>query len=389
MENKPLSGLRVLDLSEFVSGAYCTKLLASFGAEVIKTEETAGGDFSRRFGPYPNDMPDREKSGLFLYLNTNKKSITINRETKTGTDILNQLATRADIVVANRSSAVPDHQSLRELDQELIICSITYFGPTGEYRDYGEWDIVGQALGGIMNLTGLPELEPLKVAGPQAEYQAGINSAISIMGALHHRDETGRGDLIEVSVMECLASILEGVLLSYEYDSTLRVRDGGRHPAVYPSTILPCKDGYVHVDSSGDWDTFSRFTGITALGKFQPDQLREHADEIDRLLADWLSGYTREEIFHLAQEWRLPFAQVMRLDELPDDRQMTSREFFVDNLHPEAGVFACPGAPFRMSEYQPQTARAPLLGEHNREIYCDLLGYTVEDLVRLRGMDII
>ncbi|MFO8010356.1 MAG: CoA transferase [Dehalococcoidia bacterium] len=389
MENKPLSGLRVLDLSEFVSGPYCTKLLASFGAEVIKTEEIAGGDVSRRFGPYPNDLPDREKSGLFLYLNTNKKSITINRQTKAGNDILNQLAARADIVVANRSPGVPHHQFLLELNPELIICSISYFGHTGPYREYKGCGIVAQAIGGIMRLTGLPESAPLKIAGPQAEYQAGINSAISIMGALLYRDETGRGDLIEISVLECLASILEGALLSYEYDSTLTVRDGGRHPTIYPSTILPCKEGYVHVDSSGDWDTFTRFTGIPEFGKLEPDQLREHADEIDRLLTDWLSGYTREEIFHLAQEWRLPFAEVMRLDELPDDRQMTSREFFVDNLHPEAGVFACPGAPFRMSEYQPQTARAPLLGEHNREIYCDLLGYTVEDLVRLRGMGII
>ncbi len=384
MQDLPLFDLTVLDLSQCVSGPYCTKLLASFGAEVIKVEHPNGGDVSRRYGPFPNDIPDIEQSALFLYLNTNKKSITLDYETKTGARILAQLINQADILVDNSGPGNFDYNSLATDNPSLIVASISYFGQDGPYRDFKGADIIAQALGGIMKLTGLPHREPLKMAGPQAEYQAGINAALAIMTAVYYRDVTGQGQHIDISVMECLVSILEGALLSNTYDGTLRQRDGARHPTVYPSTILPCKDGYIHVDASTAWDTFANFTEMPELLQYKPDVLRENTDEIDRLLSSWLAERTMEDIFHRAQEWRLPFAKVMGVDELPNDPQFQAREFFVqleDLIYPDA--------PFKMSECETTLGKAPLLGEHNQEIYCDLLGYTNQYLVKLRGMGVI
>ncbi|PIU54927.1 MAG: hypothetical protein COS88_06115, partial [Chloroflexi bacterium CG07_land_8_20_14_0_80_51_10] len=262
MEDHPLSDLRILDLSQYVSGPYCTKLLADFGAEVIKIESPNGGDISRRCGPFPGDIPDPEQSGLFLHLNTNKKSITLDLRTEAGDKLFKQLISKTDVLVENSGPSAMDYESLQDLNPSLILTSISYFGQDGPYCDWRGADIVAQALGGIMKLTGLPDREPLKIAGPQAEYQAGLNAAVATMTALYLRDETGRGQHIDISVIEVLASILEGALLSYTYDGTLRERDGARHPTIHPSTILPCKDGYIHVDASTDWETFARFVGI-------------------------------------------------------------------------------------------------------------------------------
>ncbi|MFC2028150.1 CaiB/BaiF CoA transferase family protein [Chloroflexota bacterium] len=389
MEELPLSDLTILDLSQCVSGPYCTKLLASFGAKVIKVEHPDGGDISRRYGPFPDDTPDIEQSALFLYLNTNKKCITLDYETKTGGKILAQLISQADILVENSGPGIFNYDSLATENPSLIVTSISYFGQDGPYRNFNGADIVAQALSGIMDLTGLPDREPLKIAGPQAEYQAGINAAVAIMTAIYFREITGQGQHIDISVMECLASILEGALLSYAYDGTLRQRDGARHPTIYPSTILPCKDGHIHLDASTDWDIFSNFMEMPELLQYKPDELRENVSEIDRLLSSWFAERNMEDVFNRAQEWRLPFAKVMEVDELPNDPQFVMRDFFTRIDHPIVGQQIYPGAPFKTTECKPREERAPLLGEYNEEVYCDLLHYTKEDLAKLRGMGII
>ena len=389
MEDYPLSGLRVLDLSQYVSGPYCAKLLADFGAEVIKIEPPATGDISRQYGPFPGDIPNIESSGLFLYLNTNKKSITLNLQSESGIEILKQLSAQADVLVGNSGPGGLDCESLLELNPSLILTSISYFGQNGPYRDYKGSDIVAQALGGVMKLTGLPDREPLKIAGPQAEYQAGLNAAVATMAAIYFRDETGMGQHIDVSVMEVLASILEGALLSYAYDGTSRQRAGARHPTVYPSTILPCKDGYMHVDAGTDWGTFARFVGIPELLDYEPAELRRKAEEIDALLIPWLAERTMEEIFQGSQEWRLPFAMVLRASDLPGDPQFQARGFFLNIDHPVAGTLTYSGAPFKMDGSPPKTGRAPLLGEHNEQVYGDILGYSLRQIESLKANGII
>jgi len=388
MNNLPLSGIRVLDAGEYVSGPYCAKLLASYGAEVIKIESPAG-DMSRRCGPFPGDIPDPERSGLFLYLNSGKKGITLNRETAAGTGLLHRLAAVADILVENGSPGTPDLNAIQAANPSLLVASISYFGPDGPYRGFKGADIVAQALGGVMKLTGRPDREPLKIAGPQAEYQAGINAAIAILAALFLRDETGSGQRIDISVMECVASILEGSLLSQAYNGTVRERSGARHPTVYPSTILPCRDGWIHVDASTDWENFTRFLEMPELLEFRPEELRQQANEIDAHLAPVLANKDRGDLFHQAQGWRLPFAPVLGIEELPQDEQLESRGFFTAVDHPATGRLSCPGPPFQASEMRPEAGRPPRLGEHNAAVYGELLDISGPELVRRRRVGII
>ena len=335
MSGGALEGLRVLDLSEDISGPYCAKLLADYGAEVIKVERPGVGDAARRVGPFPNDEPHLEKSGLFLYLNTNKKGITLNLEDRSGQVILKSLVQQADVLVQNYEPPFLDKLGLRYEDLErvnpgLIMASISCFGQTGPYRDYKGSEMVALALGGLMYMTGAPDREPLKGAGSQAEYQAGLNAAVATMTAVYFREATGQGQHIDVSVVEVVASLLEAAVLNHEYNGTIRGRAGARHHSSYPSTILPCRDSYVHAHASTDWEAFSRFMEAPGLlaPKFEGAH-RLYADEMDELMLPWLMAHNADDIFHSAQTWRFPFAKVLNIDEMLDDVQYQDRGFWV------------------------------------------------------------
>jgi crotonobetainyl-CoA:carnitine CoA-transferase CaiB-like acyl-CoA transferase len=279
-----------------------------------------------------------------------------------------------------------DYQALAKINPSLVMTSISYFGQEGPYRDYQGSDIVAQAMGGLMQITGEPEREPLKLPSSQAEFQAGLNAAVATLCALYFRDQTGQGQHIDVSVQEAVASILEGTVAAYSYSGHVRGRLGSRHPIQCPSRVMPCRDGWIHVQAGANWDHFAAFLETPQL--MEPrlaSILRYHyADEIEGLLQPWLMKHGAEEIFTSGQEWRIPFALVLGVEELGEDPQYKARGFFQEIDHPVAGRFAYPGAPFRMSQTPWQMVRpAPLLGEHNEEIYVRRLGFSKEDLARL------
>ncbi len=391
MSQQALSGLFVLDLSENVSGPFCAKLLADYGAEVLKIEKPGEGDPARRMGPFLGDEPHLEKSGIFLFLNSNKKGITLNLSRKSGIAIFAKLVQKADIVLENFGPGVMagfglDYQALAKINPSLIMTSISYFGKEGPYCDYQGSDIIAQAMGGLMQLTGEPEREPLKLPGSQAEFQAGLNAAVATLCALYFRDQTGAGQQVDVSVQEAVASILESTVATYNYSGHIRGRLVSRHPLQCPSRVMPCRDGWIHVQAGANWDHFAAFLETPQL--LEPklaSMLRYHyADEVEGLIQPWLMKHGAEEIFSSGQEWRIPFALVLGIEELREDPQYKARGFFPEVDHPVAGRFAYPGAPFRMSETPWQMVRpAPLLGEHNEEVYVGKLGFSREDLARL------
>ena len=394
--DRALSGLVVLDLSESISGPYCTKLLADYGAEVIKIEKPGLGDSSRRAGPFPDDRPDPEKSGFFLFLNTNKKSITLNLESEDGAQIFKRLVEGADIVVENlrpgsMASLGLDYEILAEINPALIMTSISYFGQWGPYRDWQGSDIIAQAMGGLMGLTGEAEREPLKLPLSQAEFQAGLNAAVATLCALYFRDETGQGQQVDVSVQEAVASILEASVTTYSYSGFVRGRMGSRHHLQCPSRVMPTKNGFIHVQAGANWDHFAAFLETPQL--MEPrlaSILRYHyADEVEGLIQPWLEKHEAREVFSTAQEWRIPFALVLGIDELIADPQYEARGFFQEIDHPLAGRLTYPGAPFRMSETPYRVSRAPLLGEHNEQIYGQRLGLSKGDLARLKENGVI
>ncbi len=396
MADGALTGLIVLDLSQNISGPYCTKLLADYGATVIKIEKPHTGDDSRRAGPFPNDEPDIGKSGLFLFLNTSKKSITLDIEHPSSRDIFLKLVKQANIVVDNFNPGTMkklglNYEALTKVNPHLIMASISSFGQTGPHRDWHGSDIVAQAMGGLMHLTGEPNKEPLKLPLSQAEYQSGLNAAVAILCAVYYRDATGEGQYIDISVQEAVASILEGAISTYSYSGTVLNRTGARHRYKCPSTIMQSKDGYVHIESSAYWDHFAAM--IEAPELLQPHLssiLRyQHTDEVEQAIRPWVESHTAEEILSKGQEWRMPVAKVMGIEELDGDPQYAARNYFQNIDHPQAGRLNYPGAPFKMSETPAEIKRAPILGEHNDEIYTALLKLRRDELTGLKERNVI
>ncbi len=365
---RPLSGIRVVELGEYVSAPFCAKLLADFGAEVVKVERPGQGDIARNYGPFPKDKPHPERGGLFLFLNTSKKGITLNWETEAGVEILRRLIQLSDVVVENFPPGTLEnlglgYEVLKALNPKLILAAISCFGQTGPYREFRGADIVAQAMGGLMWLTGLPDHPPLKLPGPQAEYQAGLLAAIATLAAILWREEDGRGRLIDVSEMEVVASLLEGALLSYAYSGTIRQRRGAPPQA-------GCRDGFLLLPPDLYQEDFKRLVSTLS----PPD----------------LENQAVGEVFRRAQEWRLPVAPVREITDSLADPQLRNRGFWQELEHPLMGRVTLPASPFKAEDQDwTEFGRAPLLGEHNEEVYCGWLGYSKEELAELKAGGII
>lgn len=389
-----LGGITVLDLTHHVAGPFATKLLAACGAEVIKVE-APWGDATRRWGPFPNDEPHPEKSGWFLYLNTGKKSITLNLKKEGGRRILKELLREADILIENFSPRVLPSWGLswdvlHSLNPGLVVVSISNFGQTGPYRDYRATELTAFAVGGQMTLTGDPWREPVKNFGHQAEYQAGFQAFGAALVGLYGATLDGIGDRIDISIQEAQVSALEMAgpnaynygLDTYRTGNVLRATWG----------IYPCKDGYVGLSALQ--------ANLPALfrGMGRPDLVETYADSgalardndlLEALIYSWCCERTKKEILELALRDRLPFGYLPTIDELLEWPALNEKQFWVEIDHPIAGRLTYPGAPFFMSESPCRLERAPLLGEHNEHVLRRRLGYGKGDLRRLRQVGVI
>jgi len=391
-----LAGVRVVELTGGPAISYCTKLLAGLGAEVIKVEAPAG-DICRRAGPFPGDQPNPEASGLFLHLNTGKRGVTLDIEHHAAARaLLLRLLADADVLVegfAPGTLAALDlgFEQLTTEFPSLILTSITPFGQDGPYAHYQGSELVAYALSGYMMITGDPDREPLKAYSTQVEFQAGLQGALGTMVALTARESDGRGDWVDVSAMEAATFLLGGPAQVCALTDEIRVRNGTRLIGLvpryfYPSTLRPCRDGYVHAHTN------LRHPDMMAVMMDQPrlasTELLEasagHADEIDALMDDWLAGHDRQEAVRIAQELRVPFTEVFTPDEVLHDAHHAERGAFVRVEHPVAGTLMQPGPAVRFSATPWQIERAPLLGEHNAELFapwCD-----AAEIARLRAL---
>jgi CoA:oxalate CoA-transferase len=396
MSEQALPTVRVLDLTHYIAGPYCTKILADYGANVIKVERPGQGDSARKIGPFIDDKPDPEGGGLFLYLNTNKKSITLNLKSDTGVQILKDLVKQVDILVENFSPRVMpslglDYETLREINPSLVMTSISNFGQTGPYRDYKATDLTAWGLSGILYECGEPDREPLKMGSNVSEYVAGLYGALVTLSAIYYRDETSVGQHVDVSVSAALHTMQPYMTLIYSYAGFIR-RRAGIH---FPWGILPCQDGYVgfFFPSQAHWEllcTLLKMPELRDKPEYETPLTREeHRDEITSIIVSWLKGKRMEDVFHAAQELRLPLTLVPNTEQTLEMPQHKARGYFVDIEHPAVGKVTYPGAPFELGETPWQAGRAPLLGEHNEEICCGGLGYSKEHLVKLRGEGII
>ena len=411
-----LNSLRVLELGEFISAPYCGKLLADMGADVVKIERPGVGDWARDYGPYPGDLPHRERSGLFLYLNADKRGVTLNLQTPTGREMLAGLVARFDVLVHNLHPTEMDrvglhYDSLRAHNNGLVMASITPFGLTGPYRNWKAYDINLAAGGGICEGLGSPDREPLTFGTPEVGYFAGAAAASSIVMALLAQPSSplpggtmgGQGQHIDIAEIETMAGLYNGpeaLMAVYQWRVTRRT---GHHALdfPYPNCILRCKDGYIFVGSpegrqwrrllelmgSPEWSQEPRFRNRTVMNN-------EYADEVDGYVEEWLLQYTKAELLEMALEHRIPLAPVRGFDEVRHDPSLAT--LFTDIDRPDTGTVAFPGPPYELSgaarhpelvEGSPRPA--PALGQHNSEVYCGELGYTPEEVAQLYRTGII
>jgi CoA:oxalate CoA-transferase len=370
-----LDDIRVLDLSQEVAGPLCTKFLAGLGAEVVKVEPPGTGDASRRFGPFVQAMPDAEQSALFLYLNTGKKSITLESQSPTGRAILQQLIQRCDVVVESFPPGYLDqlgcgYTALAQRHPGLIYTSITPFGQTGPYRHYKGEELVAQALGGLMHTIGLPDRAPLKIGGYAGLYTTGMSAFSATMLALYIRDTEGYGQHVDVSAMETTAVTQIHASIQQQF---------GKTPTRRASTLVRAHDGWLHagLERGVRQDTWRRVCELMGRPELvddarfvTPEARREHQAELMPILEAWTATYPKEEIYHTLQKLHSVAGYVATVEDLFTSGQLVARAFFQTIAHPCAGVGRYPGAPFSMHGVSWQQARAPLLGEHNVEIYC-------------------
>ena len=388
--SQPLSGIRVIDLTQGIPGSYCTKVLADFGADVIKVEKPGVGDYTRRMGPFPNDINDQEKSGLFLYLNTNKRSITLDLKNPSDIEVVKDLVASADVFVENFKPGVIDklclgYDILKRINSGLIMTSISNFGQTGPYKDYVASELVLYAMGGRMGASGLPERYPVKLGGNHVQYQAGNNAAMATIFAWYGREYNGLGgQQVDVSILETQLASINGrltSLLGYQYNGE-RGRRLGPARIGYPNGHFPCIDGTISVSGAGQ-----RFP-LTAAALGMPElvedprygittgtQDMDYKDEfMETIWLPWLAERTKHEAVKECQEHGLLISANSRIDEVMDDNpQLDARGYFSSIEHPVAGNLRYPGSQiYNDSGWWQLNRPAPTLGQHNEEILAEI-----------------
>lgn len=399
MTERALEGVKVLDLTHHLSGPYCTKLMADFGAEILKVERP-GGDPTRRVGPFLNDDIDPEKSLVFAYLNTNKQSITLNLKSEKGISVLKSLIAESDVLVENFAPRVLaslglGFEALQKINPGIVLTSISNFGQTGPYRDYKAADIIEYAMGGLMYISGAYDREPLKHAFNQAQFKAGTDGASATLMAMYHQRLTGEGQHVDISIQEAVATGLRDVVNNFTYTGAVRRRQPNHSGDL--SRIRASSDGHLTpnpgIGAGLNWGMMVDFMGIPELGddKFNTPSARLfNAEELGQILDDYFIKQNKYERFYAAHEKRFIFGVVQSPEEVMADPQFEARNFFVDIDHSVLGTLKYPGAPFEMSG-TPWEARspAPTLGQHNQEVIGQRLGHTPEDLALMRANAII
>ena len=403
--SQPLAGLKVLDLTWHVAGPYATKLLADYGADVLKIERPSSGDPARSYGPFPGDAPHIERSGTFLHLNTNKRSITLNLKSATGRKLLEALVGTSDVLVENFSPGVTarldlDYESLAAVNPRLVMCSMSNFGQTGPYRDWKATNHTMTSLGGLAITNGVAEREPLKTPDHLLEYQAGGTAAAAIMGAALHQTWESVGQHIDVSIHEVVCASPDRKmtgLLGYAYTGQSYVRSPMLETAL-PFGAYPTSDGYAYlvVSPSARWTRFVKMLGRDDLLD-DPDLRRPDAwsdpalkDRIDGISYSWLLDRTKRQVMTEGQRARIASSALNTPLDALSDEHLVDRGFWRTGEHPQAGRLPLAGPSFYVDDGGWELRRtAPLLGEHNAEVYVGELGLPPEDLCRLRAWGVI
>ena len=394
----PLEGYRVLDLAE-EKGAHCVKTLAELGADVIKVEPPEG-DSTRFLPPFADDVAHPNRSLWFAYYNTDKRSITLNLQTEEGRDRFKQLCVGCDVVVESFSPGELvwrglDYESLQKINPKIILTSITGFGQNGPRSHYKAPDLVCFAMGGAMYPSGERGKAPCVAPGNLAYGVAGAWAAAGTIVALYSRGLTGAGQHIDVSAQEAAAMITDSGITRYSYEGTTIPREGSTYPWITPGDLYLCKDGWVRIVAGQivHWRRLIAWIGNPELRDpswENRDKRNKNKPFVDGIIADFTCRLTRLELFAEGQKLGVPITPVNTPGEYMNSDAAKSRNFFIPLEHPVLGRCPYAGPPYKLSATPARKDRpAPLLGQHNEDIYCGELGLTPEELNGMRARKVI
>ena len=409
-----LNKYRVLDLSD-ENGWLCGKILGDLGADVIKIEKP-GGDSARRFGPFYHDIPDGEKSLFWFANNTSKRGITLNIESLDGQKIFKRLVQTAHFVIESfpvgyMGNLGLNYSDLKEINPSLIMISISPFGQTGPYKDYKFTDLIGMAMGGLLYISGNPDRAPVRFTAEQCCHQAGAQAAAGAFIAHYHREITGQGQYIDVSIQECILWVVStGAIINYwDFLKFPVVRAGNRQfrKNIAVRLVFPCKDGGICcrigvgltlgpgqvklVKLMNEEGLGKDLTDINWLDLSFDSLTQEQIEQWEQSMIDFFMRHTKAELYHEAIKRGIMISPLNTPKEIVEYKQLAERKYWIELEHPELETsLTYLGAPFKSNKMQCNPRfRAPLIGEHNVEIYKEELGFSRQELIQLKQNGII
>ncbi len=388
---KPLEGLVVLDMTRVLAGPFAAMMFADMGAEVIKIERPDGGDDTRAYPPF-----QAGESAYFMSLNRGKKSVTLNLKHEKGKEILKSLAGKSDILIENFKPGTMEklglgYEDLRKVNPRLIYAAGSGFGQTGPYSSRPAYDLIIQGMGGMMSVTGPDEHTPTKVGSSVADIFAGLFTTIGVLAAVNSRMKTGRGQLVDVAMLDCMVAVLENAVSRYLVSGEIPHPIGNRHPSISPFTTLATADGAMNVAVGND-EIWRRLCGVLGMEEFERDpRFVDNAGRVanfaalKEILEERTTRNTTEHWLAAFDKVSVPSGPINDIAHVVNDPQVLARKMIVDVIHPVAGAMKIPGVPVKFSDTPAEVeSPAPLLGEHTEKVLTSYLGLSAAEFEELK-----
>ena len=392
----PLSGIKVLDLTRVLAGPYATMILSDLGAEVIKIEQPEIGDESRNFGPFKNGF-----SLYFMSVNRGKRSITLDLKTDRGKDIFKQLVKQSDILVENfRPGTMKklglDYETLAAEHPALIYAACSGFGQTGPFAEKGAYDMIIQGMGGIISITGEPDGPPVRVGTSISDITAALFTTIGILSALHNRNSTRKGQLVDVAMLDSLVAVLENAIVRYFATDEIPQPLGSRHPAITPFEAFESADGHIIIAIGNDtlWAKFCEHVdqkNLISDPRFRTNVERTaNHSELFPILSEIMRQRTTDEWIDALENIGVPCGPINTIDKVVNHPQVQARNMITQVIHQMTGAVEVPGLPIKLSDTPGDVdIPAPNLGEHTVEILTDVLKMSTDEVKQLKQERII
>ena len=392
-----LENLTVLDLTRVVAGPYAGALLGDLGANVIKIEIPGRGDDARGYGPYENG-----ESMYYANLNRNKRGITLNMKSEKGKEAFLKLVEKADVLIENFRPGVMDklglgYDRLKEINPRLIYGAVSGFGSYGPYAMRPGYDIVSQAMGGLMSVTGAKGGEPTRSGNAMGDILGGMNLVIGVLAAVNYRNMTGKGQRVDISLVDSVVASLENAYVRYFKSHELPVRNGNAYASIAPYDAYHAKDGYVII-ACGNQKLYEKFCNevvnmpwMITDERFLTVPLRVENNEIQKkYIEEWTTQYTVDEVVDIVLSHGIPAGPIYNVKQITEDHHIAEvREMFIDIDHPVIGKMTVKGCPVKLMDAMPRINRpGPTLGQHNEEIY-KAIGYTDDELEEMKKENVI